>query len=130
LGFFEQQSDSSEVNRYALDFLHSFVKSVAAKVQPGDREHIDYVPTQVVTEWFRTVFQHNGTVIDGILYPSTQNPGGCSLVLYANRHDVVLSPDERKEAAVKEKTEEWTLRIAHEQAWLKLVRRRVVRAAP
>jgi hypothetical protein len=33
-GFFEQQSDSSEVNRYAVDFLHSFVKSVAAKVQP------------------------------------------------------------------------------------------------
>jgi hypothetical protein len=129
LGFFEQQPDSSEVNRYALDFLRSFVKSVAAKVEPGDREHIDYVPTQVVTEWFRTVFKHDGTVFDGILYPSTQNPGGSSLVLYANRHNVVLSPAERKEAAAKEKTAEWTLRIDHEQAWLKLVRRKVVRAA-
>ena len=130
LGFFEQQSDSSEMNRYALDFLHSFVRSVAAKVQPGDREHIDYVPTQVVTEWFRTVFQHEGTMIDGILYPSTQNPGGSSLVLYANRSDVALSPVERKKAAVKEKKEEWMLRLEYEQAWLKLVRRRVVRVAP
>lgn len=57
-GFFEQQSDSSSVNRYALDFLHSFVESLAAKVDPGEREHIDYVPTQVVTEWFRTAFGH------------------------------------------------------------------------
>jgi HEPN/RES N-terminal domain 1 len=34
LGFFEQQSDSSEVDRYALEFLHRFVKSLAAKVAP------------------------------------------------------------------------------------------------
>jgi hypothetical protein len=28
LGFFEQQPDSSNVDRYALEFLHSFVKSL------------------------------------------------------------------------------------------------------
>jgi hypothetical protein len=54
VGFFEQQSDASYVNRYTLEFLHRFVKSLAAKVEPGAQEHIDYVPTQVVTEWFRT----------------------------------------------------------------------------
>jgi hypothetical protein len=63
------------------------------------------------------------------LYPSARNPGGRSLVLYANRHDVVLSPAETKEAAERKKIEEGMLRLRHEKAWLKLVRRRLVRAA-
>lgn len=129
LGFFERQPDSSEINRYALAFLHSFVKSVAAKVEPGSREHIDYVPTQVVTEWFRTVFRLGKSSLDGIVYPSTQNPGGRSLVLFANRHDVLLTATKLKLAAIAEKTEEWMIRSDHEKAWLKLIRRRVLRDA-
>lgn len=129
LGFFEQQPDSSEINRYDLAFLHSFVKSVAAKVEPGSREHIDYVPTQVVTEWFRTVFRFGKSSLDGIVYPSTQNPRGRSLVLFANRYDVTLTAAEVKEAAIAEKTEEWRLRSDHEKAWLRLIRKRVMRNA-
>lgn len=128
-GFFETQSDSDDRNRYDLAFLHNFVKSVAAKVAAGDREHIDYVPTQVVTEWFRTVFQYRKAGIDGILYPSTQRPGGCSLVLFANKYDVMLSPAELKEAAGGGEMEVWSLRYRHGNAWLKLVRRKVIRAA-
>jgi hypothetical protein len=129
LGFFERQSDSDDRNRYELAFLHNFVKSIAAKVAAGHREHIDYVPTQVVTEWFRTAFECRQTGIDGILYPSAQNPGGCSLVLFANRYDVVLSPAELKAAAGGSEMEVWSLRHRHEKAWLKLIRRRVVRIA-
>lgn len=128
-GFFERQADSDERSRYDLAFLHSFVTSVAAKVERGDREHVDYVPTQVVTEWFRTVFQHGGLGLDGILYPSTQNPGGCSLVLFANRYDVVLSSAEVERATGDDELKKWSLRIKHEKAWLKLVRRKIVRAA-
>lgn len=126
-GFFERQADSDERNRYNLAFLHSFVMSVAAKVEPGEREHVDYVPTQVVTEWFRTVFQNRGSGVDGILYPSTQHPGGCSLVLFANRYDVVLNPTEVKDATSGERMKEWSLRFRHEKAWLKLVRTKVIR---
>lgn len=129
LGFFERQSDSSEVNRYALAFLHSFVESVAAKVEPGSREHIDYVPTQVGTEWFRTEFHFGKSSLDGIFYPSTQNPGGHSVVLFADRHDVFLTPTEIRDAATAEKTEEWIVRSDHKEAWLKLARRRTVRDA-
>ncbi len=128
LGFFEQQSDSSEVNRYALEFLHRFVKSLAVKVMPGDREHIDYVPTQVVTEWFRTAFRHRKKTIDGIRYMSAQRPGGKSLVLFADRFDLVLSPGQMKKVAAAQSLEEWELRSRHERAWLKLVRRRTERA--
>lgn len=129
LGFFEQQPDSSEVNRYALEFLHRFVKSMAAKVAPGAQEHIDYVPTQVVTEWFRTAFRHRRKTIDGIRYMSTQDPRGRSLVLFADRHDVVLSPRQIQEVASAQNLEEWEVRSDHEKSWLKLVRKRIVRTA-
>jgi hypothetical protein len=79
---------------------------VSTKVESGIREHIDYVPTQVVTEWFRTVFRHGGTILDGIIHPSTQNPGGHSLLPFATRHSVILSPSEIKEAATAEKIAE------------------------
>jgi hypothetical protein len=127
LGFFEQQSDSSDVDRYALEFLHSFVKSLAAKVRPGAREHIDYVPTQVVTEWFRTAFRHRRKAIDGIRYTSAQRDGGRSLVLFADRDDTALNPQQMKEVAKLLKIEEWEIRSSHEKAWLKLVRRRIER---
>lgn len=128
LGFFEEQSDSSAVDRYALDFLHHFVKTLAAKVEPGAQEHIDYVPTQVVTEWFRTSFRHHRRAIDGIRYMSAQRPGGESLVLFADRHDVVLSAPQMKNLATAPKIEEWQIRSSHEKAWLKLVRKRIERA--
>lgn len=129
LGFFERQSDSSEINRYALAFLHSFVKSVATKVEPRSREHVDYVPTQVVTEWFRTVFRWGKSSLDGIFYPSTQHPGGRSVVLFANRNDLLLTEAELKAAVIEEKTEEWMVRSDHKRSWLKLVRRKVLRDA-
>jgi HEPN/RES N-terminal domain 1/RES domain len=127
LGFFEQQSDSSDVDRYALEFLHRFVKSLAAKLKPDAQEHIDYVPTQVVTEWFRTAFRHRGKAIDGVRYMSAQRAGGRSLVLFADRHDVALNPRQMKELAKVLKIEEWEIRSKHEKAWLKLVRKRIKR---
>ena len=128
LGFFEQQSDSSTVDRYALDFLHNFVKSLAAKVAPGEREHIDYVPTQVVTEWFRSSFQPTESPLDGIWYPSSQLQKGRSVVLFSDRYDVILSPRETADVAAAEGTEEWWVRTRHQRAWLKLMRKRVVRS--
>jgi hypothetical protein len=78
LRFFEPQPETSIENRYVISFLNSFGKSMAAKVEPGDREHIDYVPTQVVTEWFRTMPLAGQSPIDGICYPSSQCVGGTS----------------------------------------------------
>lgn len=127
LRFFEEQSDSSTVKRYVLEFLHSFVRSVAEKVERGEREHVDYVPTQVVTEWFRTSFNCPAGPIDGILYPSTQRRGGKSLVLFASRFDVVLTSKQVSEVAAAESDADWWISARHAKAWLRLVRRRTVR---
>ena len=46
-------------------------------------EHVDYVPTQVVTEWFRHVFQtEDGAHVDGVIYPSARFDGGVCCVLF------------------------------------------------
>jgi hypothetical protein len=126
-GFFEQQPDSSEISRSALAFLNSFVKSMAVKVEPGQREHIDYVPTQVVTEWFRTVYRGEGGRLDGIAYPSAQRVGGSSLVLFADRYDVTLTAAEVKKACAAQNVDEWIIKHRHEKAWLKLVKRKIIR---
>jgi hypothetical protein len=75
------------------------------------------------------VFRFGKLALDGIIYPSTQNPKRRSLVLFANRYDVILRAAELKEASIAEKTEEWMLRSDHEKAWLRLIRKRLVRDA-
>jgi hypothetical protein len=102
---------------------------LATKVEPGAREHIDYVPTQVVSEWFRTVFYNRRKSIDGIRYATAQRRGGKSLALFADRYDVVLSSRRIKELVGAQTVEEWELRSRHEKAWLKLVRSRTERTA-
>jgi len=127
--FFEQQPEASELNRDVLSFLNSFVASVSAKVEAGDREHVDYVPTQIVTEWFRTIFTHERNPIDGICYPSAQNRGGRSYVLFADSEQIIL---EAAEIAAKGGTGplgHWLIREQQKSAWLHLVRRRTVRVA-
>jgi HEPN/RES N-terminal domain 1/RES domain len=127
LRFFEEQSDSSEVNRYALNFLHEFVKDMAAKVEPGEREHIDYIPTQVVTEYFRTTFRHGETLIDGVRYSSAQRTAGKSIVLFADQSDVVLNSVQIKTLVATGRHQDWQLRDRQERAWLELVEGKVVR---
>jgi hypothetical protein len=64
-------------------FLRKFVHAISQPIARDGREHIEYVPTQIVTEYFR--YQHRlnkGDRIDGLLYPSARYPGGVSCVLF------------------------------------------------
>lgn len=130
LRFFEPQPETSVENRYVLSFLNSFGVSIARKVEPGDREHIDYVPTQVVTEWFRTTPLGNEPHIDGILYRSAQRAGGTSLVLFADQEKIALSEDEI--AAIQRQPDrgpldEFILVERQRQGWLQLASSKVIR---
>lgn len=68
----------------ALKFLDSFVSEIATPVKKDGSEHIDYVPSQVVCEWFAQVFRpsSDSAHLDGILYPSSVVPGGRNLVVF------------------------------------------------
>jgi hypothetical protein len=50
-------------------FLKSFVQSITQPIIPDGRQHIEYTPTQVLTEYFRWM---PGSRIDGIALPSAQ----------------------------------------------------------
>src|SRR5262249_2521100 len=57
---------------FVLRFLHKFIHDITLPVELDGREHIDYVPTQVFTEYFRYAFPGG---VDGLMFPSAQGPG-------------------------------------------------------
>jgi RES domain-containing protein len=74
-------------NREALLFLHSFIENISQPVTKDGSEHVDYVPSQVVSEYFAQVFEPTGQAVgvDGLMYPSAVRPGGKNLVLFPSR---------------------------------------------
>lgn len=83
---FEEPPDTAEYDpRPILSFLHYFLGDLSKKIERDDRVHVEYVPTQIVTEYFRTVLQLGSQKVDGIRYPSARHPGHNSLVLFATQ---------------------------------------------
>lgn len=70
-----------------LEFLHRFALEISRPVRKDGSEHIDYVPSQVVCEWFAQVYggDDGDETVAGILYPSAVLPGGRNLVLFPQR---------------------------------------------
>lgn len=59
------------------------VRDFTKDVKKDGKEHIEYVPTQVVTEFFRYSFNKNRKYkIDGIIYPSSKNNKNEALVFF------------------------------------------------
>jgi len=80
--FDEKQFDERE----AILFLEGFVDAITQPVAKDGREHIDYVPSQVVSEFFSQVFRTNaGDKLDAIVYPSAVLPEGRNLVMFPPR---------------------------------------------
>jgi hypothetical protein len=69
-------------HHHDLKFLHSFAVDLGKPVTLDGRERIEYVPTQVVTEYLRFIPDF---AVDGILFRSAQNNGiNCVLFCDAN----------------------------------------------
>ena len=63
---------------HPLRFLHAFARDIAQPIARDGREHIEYVPTQIVTEYFRRVFRDaDDQPINGLIYKSSKN-GACN----------------------------------------------------
>ncbi|WP_028995130.1 HEPN-associated N-terminal domain-containing protein [Azonexus hydrophilus] len=75
--------ESQRRNREAILFLDDFVADICQPVQKDGREHVSYVPSQVVSEFFAQVFKTtDGEQLDGIVYPSAISPGSVNLALF------------------------------------------------
>ena len=75
--------------RPALWFLYEFSQHISAPVRaaaPTEREGIEYVPTQIVSEYFRTTFGTDyGQPVSGLLYRSAAHGGGVCCALFVSR---------------------------------------------
>ena len=91
---FEPVPDTLEYDpRPPLIFLNYFAAELSMPIA-GDRSvHVEYVPPQVVTEFVRTEFRHEGLPLDGIRYRSARHEGGTSLVLFASQDNVAGPKD-------------------------------------
>jgi hypothetical protein len=81
-----------------LRFFKHFADNVTAPIRPDGRPHVEYVPTQVVTEFFRWVPTRK---IDGIKLSSAQD-GQDTYVLFFTREQVddeELENDQKDESA-------------------------------
>jgi len=72
--------------REAVLFLDAFVDTISTPTPKDGREHVEYVPSQIVSEYFAQVFkcdkEHS---VDGIGFPSAVVPNGRNLVLFPPR---------------------------------------------
>jgi hypothetical protein len=82
---------------YPLRFLKSFSYDIAQPIERDGREHIDYVPSQIVTEYFRHIYRTNSDKqLDGILYKSAKNESKSSCVLFLENHQASDQKEEKK----------------------------------
>lgn len=75
--------EASHSRIHPLRFLHAFAEDIVKPIARDGREHIEYVPTQIVTEYFRRVFRDaDGDEVDGIIYTSSREGGDRAFVLF------------------------------------------------
>jgi len=69
------------VRRHAIQFLSRFAKDLSQPIEKDGRQHIEYVPTQVFTEFVRFLMKTpEGGPVDGIRYSSSKNGRPCSVI--------------------------------------------------
>jgi RES domain-containing protein len=98
--------------RLGLLFIHAFTREITKPVDRDERVHIDYIPSQVVTEYIRSS-KIEAEYIDGIRYPSALQPRGRNLVLFASQEEFI-EPDGTP-VALSDQTSEI------EEPWIRLV---------
>lgn len=77
---------------HSLRFLHAFARDISKPINRDGREHVEYVPTQIVTEYFRRVFQMEDQRLDGIAYSSSRAAGQVAFVLFCENDQCVDEP--------------------------------------
>lgn len=67
-----------------LAFLRSFHDEITRHIERDDRIHVEYVPSQVFTEYLRFIFKE--TPLDGMIYNSSLSEGK-NVVLFCNQEE-------------------------------------------
>lgn len=83
--------------RRMLKFLRHVATQISRPIERDDRAHVEYVPTQVVTEFIRSQVRVAGDDINGIKYGSSVHPGHVSYVLFATQENILPANDAPKD---------------------------------
>ena len=98
-----------EKKYYLLWFLHDLVKDIVKPIEKDGKEHIDYVPTQIVTEYIRYVFnKRRKNKIEGIIYPSSKDQKEAIVLFWDNEQSIKrlsLMGIERERYEIKDNNE-------------------------
>lgn len=82
--------------RGPLAFLRKFVEDLGQSIVRDRLEHVEYVPTQIVSEFFRSVYLFgDDTKLDGIAYRSTKTPDSTNVVLFVSNLEVADADGQR-----------------------------------
>ena len=86
-------SDAERDYRLALSFLIDFANDIMTPVARDQRVHVDYLPSQVVTEFVRDYVFNDGKV-DGIAYGSSVHRNGWNVALFTGPVELGLEDPE------------------------------------
>jgi RES domain-containing protein len=89
-------SDATRHEILGMSFLWDFRADIMRPVARDERAHIDYLPSQVVTEYLRD-FKFEGGPVDGIAYGSTVDSKGWNVALFVEPEDLGFSGDDSEE---------------------------------
>lgn len=83
-------SDEPPELAQTLSFLHDFTSDIMKPVQRTEKVQIDYLPSQVVTEYFRD-YEFEDGALDGVAYRSTVHRRGWNVALFLGPEDLGLA---------------------------------------
>ncbi|MGL1932211.1 MAG: RES family NAD+ phosphorylase [Desulfotalea sp.] len=75
--------ETGHTERELIYFLSDFVRQVSEPIKKNGQEHIEYVASQIISEFFTKEFKtSHDERLDGLMYPSSIRPGGINVVLF------------------------------------------------
>lgn len=78
--------------KISIEFLENFVKDVKKPITQDGMEHIEYVPTQIVTEFFR--YNFDNPKLNGMAYPSSKDGEKCYAMFFSRDNFIPSEHDE------------------------------------
>ena len=82
--------------RESILFLRDFKKDVSRPITPDQKVHVEYTPTQVVSEYLRHRFlTSSGKAVSGVLYESSKVKRGTNAALFFESEQVEGVPTDR-----------------------------------
>ena len=80
--------------RDRIKFLRNFREEFCQPIKKDGREHVEYVPTQIIAEYCKYNLKYRGCPIKGFRFPSSVYPKGISYGLYISRDECGVREDD------------------------------------